>query len=344
MTTRPPFPLVWDNTMRTSFVACPRKFAWEHLDHYKPVSPSVHLHAGAAWAKALEVLRAAYYCGVSMVGRRPSGAHPYAEKAVVWTKETCRDHDEELALELAISALAVAYGSFDCPPDSAKSANRLAEALVYYLSAFPLATDPAQPYVGATGPMIEFSFALPFDDNLRHPETGEPIIYAGRADMVATFAGAVSIYDDKTTSALGATWFNQWDMRSQFTGYSWAADMYGIPARQILVRGISILKTKINHAQALSDRPDWRRNRWHKQVGRDIRRAIACWQEGYWDYSEADACTHYGGCIFKMPCSSQDPEPWLRGNFARRVWDPVARTEDSVAELPEAPHHGGEPE
>jgi hypothetical protein len=316
--------------MRTSFFSCPRKFAWEFLDHYKPMNPSVHLHAGAAWAKALEVLRSAYYCGIAQVGHRPPGSHPFAEKAVVWKKEMCRDHDQEQALELALPALTVAYGAFDCPPDSAKSLNRLAEALVYYLRAFPLGTDPAQPYVGSTGPMIEFSFALPLGDDLVHPTTGEPLIYAGRADMVATFAGAVSIYDDKTTSALGPSWYNQWDMRSQFTGYSWAADMYGIPARQILVRGISILKTKIDHAQAISDRPDWRKSRWLDQVKRDIRRAMECWKEGYWDYSEADACSSYGGCMFKQPCMSQDPAPWLSTNFSRRVWDPVSRTEEEV--------------
>ena len=78
MTNRPPFPLVWDNTMRTSYIACGRKFAWEFLEHYKTINPSVHLHAGAAWAKALEVLRAAYYTGVAMTGHRPAGAHPFA--------------------------------------------------------------------------------------------------------------------------------------------------------------------------------------------------------------------------------------------------------------------------
>jgi hypothetical protein len=316
--------------MRASFFSCPRKMYWEFMEHWKPIRPSVHLHAGAAWAKCLEVARAAFYCGRAETGHRFSDG--FSEKEVIWSSEPCRDHDEALALELGLAALVVAYGSFECPPESAKSLNRLSEALVYYFSAFPLSTDPAQPYVGSTGPMIEFSFALPLGDDLVHPITGEPIIYAGRADMVATYAGAVSIYDDKTTSALGAQWANQWDMRSQFTGYSWAADMYGIPARQILVRGISILKTKIDHAQAISDRPDWRKNRWLEQVKRDIRRAMANWQEGYWDYSEADACSAFGGCIFKQPCMSQDPEPWLKINFARKRWDPVARQEVELGE------------
>lgn len=302
--TRPPFPLVWDNTMRSLFVSCPRKWAWESLHHFKPRTPNINLHAGAAWAKALEVAREAFYC---------------------------LGDSSEVAIEKGLAALVKAYGNFECPPESPKSLNRLAEALVFYFDSYPLATDPAQPYVGKTGkPMIEFSFALPLDETLLHPETGEPLIYAGRADMVATYAGAVSIYDDKTTTSLGASWADQWDMRAQFTGYAWAALNYGIPVTQVLVRGIGILKTKLTTQQALSYRSEWRIERWHTQVVRDLTRAIQAWKEGYFDYNESDACSAYGGCIFKQPCQSQNPEPWLETNFIRRRWDPVARTEEEL--------------
>ena len=302
--TKPPFPLVWDNTMRSTFVDCPQKFWWEFGHHYKTRATNVHLHAGAAWAKGLEVARRAFYC----------------------------DHLPPADAEAAgLAALITAYGDFDCPPESAKSLFRLAEAFSYYFSVFPLASDPAQPYVGPTGPMIEFSFALPLDDDLRHPVSGDPIIYAGRADMVATYAGAVSIYDDKTTSSLGSSWASQWDMRAQFTGYAWAADAYGIPVSQVLVRGISILKTKLDHAQAISHRPQWRIDRWRDQVIRDIRRAIDCWEGDHWDTNEADACSSYSGCMFKQPCMSQEPAPWLDTYFIKRVWDPVTREEKDEA-------------
>jgi hypothetical protein len=191
--------------------------------------------------------------------------------------------------------------------------------------------------------MIEFSFALPLWDEeaaaegrtsgrdppppLLHPETGEPIIYAGRADMVATYAGAVTIYDDKTTSSIGATWADQWDMRGQFSGYCWAAQELGIPVTQVLVRGIAILKTKFSHAEALSYREEWRINRWRLQVVRDTHRAIEMWKSGQWDTNEAESCSSYGGCMFKQPCMAQDPTPWLEANFVRRKWDPVSRTE-----------------
>lgn len=305
-TTRPPFPLVWDNTMRSTFVACPRKFELEFLHHWKPQQQSIHLHAGAAWAHALEVARRSYYC---------------------------ENLSSEDSIAAGTTALITAYGDFPADPASPKSLNRLCEAFVYYWQAFPFDRDPAQPYVGATGPMIEFSFALPFDtgsDPLLHPESGEPIIYAGRADMIATYAGAVSVYDDKTTSSLGASWAGQWDMRSQFTGYCWGASTYAIPVTQVIVRGICILKTKIDHAQAITHRSAFRIDRWHAQVKRDIRRAIECWREGYFDYNEADTCSTYSGCVFKQPCMSPEPQPWLETAFVRRIWNPVTRTEETL--------------
>ncbi len=70
---------------------------------------------------------------------------------------------------------------------------------------------------------------------------------------------------------------------------------------------------------------------WHAQAIRDIRRAIACWEEGYWDVNLADGCSAFGGCLFQQPCMSADPEPWLTGgNYAVRIWDPLLREEKEI--------------
>lgn len=289
--------------MRSAFVECPQKFFWEYLQHYKPLSPNIHLHAGKAWAAALEAARLSFY----------------------------RDNDPEgTAFQKGLAALVAAYGDFDCPPYVNKSLPRLIEALTYYFTAFPLASDHAQPYMGQNGPMVEFSFALPLDaENLLHPVTGEPIIFVGRADMIATYAGAVSMYDDKTTSALGSTWAAQWDRRAQFSGYIWAAQSMGIPVTQALIRGIAIKKTSIDHAQAVSVRTHQHIEEWHTQIIRDISRAKKLWLQNYWDKNLADACNSYGGCIFRLPCGANDPQPWLDSTFKILRWDPVNREETS---------------
>jgi PD-(D/E)XK nuclease superfamily len=313
MTTKPPFPLVWDNTMRSAFVSCPQSWWWAYGEHFKPRTPSTDLHAGKAWAGALEAARRAFY------SEGPSKG------------------DSLRAMAEGLETLICLYGDFQPPPwKMNKSLPRLMEAFRYYWHAFPFESDPVQPYRRQNGePMVEFSFALPLDTKrLIHPELDEPIIYTGRADMVATYAGAVSIYDDKTTGQLGDKWGNQWMRRSQFSGYAWAATEYGIPATQIVVRGIAILKTEIKHAQAITVRLPHHIIEWREQAIRDIKRAMDQWKEGRFDRNLADSCSSYGGCGFLQPCMGKQSEAinWLESGFERRPWNPLTREEGNANE------------
>lgn len=295
---RLPFPAVWDSSALAAFRSCPQKFALTYLQDWKPKQESHHLRAGGAFARGLEVTRRAFYAD-----GRPA----------------------EESLEAGIGALLTHYGDFEPPSDSAKTAARMAGALEFYFSKWPLGSDPAVPARLGDRLGIEFSFATPLP--LNHPSTGEPLMYAGRADMVADFAGGRYVEDDKTASQLGASWSRQWDLRSQFTGYCWAARAAGIAVQGTLVRGISILKNRYDCAEAVTYRPEWQVDRWLGQTVRDIQRAIRCWEEGYWDWSLDHACTEYGGCGFRQICLMQDPTPFLELNFERRHWDPLTREE-----------------
>lgn len=304
MTSRIPFPTVLDSTIMAAFRSCPQKAWLEFMQHWKPRTPSVHLHAGAAYAAGLEAMRVAFY----VHGKPP-----------------------EESLELGLAALMAAYGDFECPADSAKSLERTAGALEFYASRYPLGEDKAIPLTLPGGKRgIEFSFAEPLD--ILHPETGDPIIYAGRMDMCCSYNGLSLGEDDKTASQLGASWPRQWDMRSQFTGYVWGAARAGIKLDGFLVRGVSILKTKFDTLEAITYRPDWQIARWEEQVRRDVRRMIACWEEGYFDYNLDHACTEYGGCIFVQACQMREPLQLLEQRFERRKWDPVTRTETRLGE------------
>lgn len=302
--TRPPFPAVLDSTIIAAFRSCPQKMFLEFVQHHKPKEPSVHLHAGGAYAAGQEAVRRAYYI---------------------------RGESADVALEDGIAALLKHYGSFDCPDDSAKSASRTAGALEFYYSRYPLGVDTAVPVeLPGGGRGIEFSFAEPLLE-LSHPETGDPLLYCGRMDMICKKDGLVLIEDDKTASQLGASWPRQWDLRSQFTGYKWGAEKAaGLHIDGTLVRGVSILKTKYDTMEAITYRPDWQVERWYSQLLRDIRRMIACWEEGYWDYNLDHACTEYGGCLFRSVCLAKDPAQILEQLYSRRRWDPLARVETPV--------------
>lgn len=301
---RPMFLHTVDSTMLATFRACPKKFFHQYLQHWKPLEKSVHLIAGGAFASGIEAARNAFYV------------------------EGCEAHDAEGA---GLSALIKHYGDFDCPSDSPKSLERMCGALEFYFSRYPLGADGATPITLANGRRgIEFSFAEPLA--IAHPATGDPILYTGRSDMIAERAGGVYIYDEKTTSSLGPTWGRQWEMRSQFTGYSWAAKKQGIKTNGAIVRGVSILKTKYDTLEVPTYRSDYEIERWEAQVLKDIERMIRCWKEEYWDWNLDGACTDYGGCAFTRVCKSDDPETWLPVYFRKAVWDPLARKELTVDE------------
>jgi hypothetical protein len=223
----------------------------------------------------------------------------------------------------------VAYGDFDSGLRSNKSLGRMIDAFKYYFEQYPFESDSVQPHIFKDGrSAIEFAFSEPLD--VLHPVTGKPILLVGRADMIASYAGGVYCFDDKTTSSLGASWASQWDMRGQFTGYQWAAARIGLKVRGTVVRGVSILKTKCDTMQIITYRSKDEIDKWYKQTIRDINAAINCWKEGYWDYSFGHACSEWGPCSFTDICKSSQPEDWLPVKFEQRVWNPLDRVEMSV--------------
>ncbi|MBV5322755.1 MAG: hypothetical protein JZU60_02835, partial [Ilumatobacteraceae bacterium] len=221
-----------------TFKSCPRKAQLEYLEHWKPGEQSVHLHAGKAYASGIEAGRIAYYVD---------------------------GKSEQYSVALALLTLLKEYGDFQCPPESAKSAERTAGALEFYFSHYRLGEDKAVPMTLPGGKRgIEFNFLEPID--LIHPETGDPMLYSGRMDMMCNYEGMALGEDDKTTSQLGASWPRQWDLRSQFTGYVWGAGRAGIKLDGFLVRGVSILKTKYDTLQAITYRPQWLVDRWYSPL------------------------------------------------------------------------------
>lgn len=296
---RPPFPEVIDASLMAAFKSCPRKAFLEYFLHWKGKDPSVHLHAGASYAKGLEVARKSFY-------------------------ESGMSAQDSVAL--GVGALLEHYGNFECPEDSAKSATRTAGALEFYFARYPLETDQAVPLTLADGKRtIEFGGVEVID--AINPETGNPIQYSWRMDMAVQYQGMKLGEDDKTASQLGASWPRQWDLRSQFTSYVWGSKRNGVELNGFLVRGVSILKTKYDTLEAITYRPDWQIDRWYEQLLRDVGRMQRCWEEGYFDYNLDHACTEYGGCPFRQVCLSRDPDQMLEQLFQRRRWDPVTRIE-----------------
>lgn len=289
------FPEVLDNTMIAAYVDCHRKFAYEFMQQLAPLGVNIDLHAGACFAAALETARMSFYRDGVSAGN---------------------------SVAAAFKTLVLEWGDVETG-DHVKSLDRVAGALEYYFAVWPLGKDYLVPMVVDGIPRIEFHFLLPID--IKHPVTGNPILFSGRTDMLATHkAGGNYVEDDKTTKQLGGSWGRQWLLRSQFCGYTWAARQYKYDIQGTVIRGVSILKTKYDHAEEIVAQPEWKVKRWYTHwLLENVANMIADWQRGFFAWSLGTACTHYGSCPYMQLCDTDHPESWADGNYQTRIWDPT---------------------
>ena len=214
------------------------------------------------------------------------------------------------------------------PPDigSAKQKDLAAclIAIESFFTEYPPAEDPITPLIVNGEPAIEFNFALPLPGVL-HPVTGEPILYAGKFDMLARYQDTIYVNDEKTTTQLGASWGNQFKNSSQMTGYVWASKQFGHNVQGVIIRGIGILKKRIDHALVIEQRPQWMIDRWLAQITRDVERLKVSWTEGIYDFAIDDACSNYGGCPYLTLCTSEHPERYIDVDYEVSEWDPLAK-------------------
>lgn len=293
------FPLVWDNTMVQAFT-CKRHGYLQYMRHWKLLEQSVHLIAGAAYASALERLRNAFF---------------FEHKSA------------DVALEEAVVTLIREYGNFEPRPDQEKKSwLSCIEALLYYVEKFPLHSEQYKPILLEGRNSVEFSFVVPLD--VLHPESGEPILYSGRADQIVQCSNTGNLFleDDKTASQLGDSFGRQFDQSGQFSGYVYAAREYGLDIRGILIRGICFYKDRIDHQVVLTYRSENEIKQWKRATEAKIREAILCWQNEYYPENLGSLCTAYGKCPFNDFCKHQDVD-FLRTNFERREWNPHTRRE-----------------
>jgi len=280
--------------MLSAFRKCPQNWAYTHGQHIASHETSIHLHAGAAYARGLEVARKEYFIkGTNL--------------------------DDSLAL--GALALIKDYGDYDSG-DHAKSLANMLGAMGHYTTQWPFDQGP-QPALIEGNAAIEWNFALPIP-GLTHPESGEPLIYCGRFDTVDQYGSMLMGGDDKTTTQLGQTWFNRWRLANQITGYCWGANEYGIPLSGFRLRGISILSKGYGHAEAITYRKAWQIHEFVRNTQQTITRAIQQWAEGQFEKAWNDACSAYSGCDFMVLCESQQPDMWIPINFKKREWNPLA--------------------
>jgi hypothetical protein len=298
------FPAVIDSTIRSDYVDCGMKMLYSRLYGLQKKGGSVHLVAGSAFAKGCEVARRKHY-------------------------EEGLDPDD--AVVEGVLAAWQEYGDFE-PPEKYlhKSPERVAYALVEYFTEYPMPTDRIQPYFRSNGkPAIEFEFSFPLET--RHPESGDPLLYGGRLDLVGSYMSDLWVVDEKTATRLGPQWLKSFGLRGQLIGYCYAAHSFDLPVNGFIVRGISFLKDYYGHAEVIEVVPDYRLDMWREQLELDVENMVRDYNRGKFSYAFADACNAYGGCPYRGLCDKQDWQSWWGGSYEIDYWNPLERTQKKAA-------------
>lgn len=311
------FPPIIDSTMLSAYASCPQKFFVEFVLRKSKSGRSIHLHAGGCMAAAFEAYRIAYY------------------------RDGLKEPD---CLAAAFRVFIARWGDMEVPEHIAsyKDFINCWGAIEQYFHYYPCATDYFQPFIKSDGaPAVEFRFAIPTD--IRHPITNDPIMFGGRADMLAqNEPTSCYVVDEKTTNALGALWYKQWAMRGQFYGYTFAARWMGFPCAGALVRGIAIQQTQFSFAEHTVLLTDQQLMRWWETTQTRISNMVEMFQRAketvdrgdqhdIFTRSYGDACSSYGGCQFQELCLEERPWDYYE-SYETRIWNPLA--EDPTAASP----------
>jgi len=310
---KPEFPKVITSSLRETFNVCHKKFYLETVCGTAPKGQNVHLEYGGAYAQALETFRMSYY------GEKFS-ALPQRERY-------------EEAVTDGLIALIAHWGDYEPEEGATKNFDRLVGAYIEYLINYPPGTDHIQPSMFEGKPRVEFSFLFEIP-GCKHPTTRDPLLFAGRFDMLGDFNGGLFVFDDKTTGAMGPTWAGQWDLRSQFSAYCYGARLNDKHVVGAIVRGMCVLKTMFKTREAIVYRPGWMVERWRKRLVWDVKRMIQMWEDDYWPNTgeESGGCTNYGGCPMKILCLSANETAFRNTYYKDYRWDPLAREGGKIEE------------
>lgn len=306
------FPEAIDNSMRKELVKC------QKLAHYKfekgltTGDDNENLIAGGAFAAGCEATRKAYYL----------------------KQKSMQD-----ALSEGFDALSDHYGSYVPPPPkkykTSKTKDRMLGALAFYFAKNNLDEQTIKPIVLGERLGIEMSFA--YNLPLLHPDTGFPLKYVGRYDMLGIDdRGQVWVVDEKTTGEMGDAWVNQWMLDSQQTGYCWAArkqldeaGMGDLVIAGALINGVAIRSLSneqpYEHRGLFLARQQWEVDRWYRQLLKDVTR----WKQAYvaQDHDQVldHACALYNNpCVYAPLCKSANPA-MLEPNYKVMFWNPMAK-------------------
>ena len=238
--------------------------------------------------------------------------------------------DFETAKLIGLSALIKFYGlrdPIDTPSERAKACDRVIDAYLTYLEAYPFDLDPFQVATFHGKPAVEFNFAIPSE--IKHPMTGVPILICGTLDWIANKEGMLFVCDEKTSRWIkaGKQGHSPWEMRAQFMCYAWAAKYFGYNVSGIIVREIALQleDIKLSPSPPIIYCEDWKIERWFEWANKRINRMVEAYLYGEWEMNLGELCEAYDGCQFMRLCTIANPYDGKASGIPKIRGTPSAR-------------------
>jgi len=149
-------------------------------------------------------------------------------------------------------------------------------------------------------------------------EISDALTYAARIDTIIDWGGRIYVMEHKTTSALGARFFDQFKLCHQVDGYVFACeDKYG-KCDGVLIDACLVAKTKFNCLRDIVGRDEGHSERFREEL-QEIARNIE-WANKHKSYIQnKGACDYYGQCIYKDLC--RYGEKAIGSRYQEAIWD-----------------------
>lgn len=167
------------------------------------------------------------------------------------------------------------------------------------------ADDPFTVLSDGDGPMCErrVEFLLCEDPIKR-------ITFFGTIDaiLVNEHTGATLVCDHKTTTRLGADFYNRVRPNFQYTGYTLGAQRcLGLKTDMFMSNGIQVAKTVKGLARQVTQITPDDFAELQLATERAVNDYLDCAFSGLWPQSTPNACTHWGGCSYRQICEVPRP-------------------------------------
>lgn len=294
--------VAWDSSSFNLYAACPRKYLYSQVYGWRPRLRDPHLTFGGYAASAL----AHYFDRLAAGTGRAEAVHSMIRFALTESANWHSLHES-------------------------KHRESLIRTLVWYTTHY--ANDNMRVAVGMDGQaQTERSFAA---------ELSSSFVWCGHIDQLVEIDGQFYIRDQKTSgSALTSTWFRQWDLSNQMSGYALAGKtFFSVAVIGVVIDAIQVGASFTRFARGFTFRSPTLLREWVSDVLTTLKQARDAFLRVADGVAEPEAfprnltaCGMYGGCQFRSVCSrSQEVrEQFLAADFERVVWDPLAGSEQAA--------------